>query len=88
MIGPSDLSIIGPFKDATIVQDIHKIACPCLILYGRDDELAGCAEIMGKRLKENAKSVTVHEFEKSSHFPHVEEQEDYIRKWSVSVVLQ
>jgi L-proline amide hydrolase len=71
MNGPSEFHVIGTSKHWTVVDRVHAITAPTLLISGKYDEatiacvqpfLAGIAD------------VRWHIFGKSSHMPHVEEK--------------
>lgn len=74
--GPSEFHIIGTLKNWSIVEELHKILQPVLILNGRYDEAQDACVAPYFNLIPKAKWVT---FEESSHTPQWDERERYIQ---------
>ncbi len=74
MNGPSEFHVIGTLKTWNIVDRLHEIRVPALLLSGRYDEATpAIVETIHQRIP-GAEWVL---FEHSSHLPHVEEPERY-----------
>jgi L-proline amide hydrolase len=76
MNGPSEFHIIGSCKDWQVKDRLHEIRVPTLIVSGRHDEAT--PTLQETLLAGIAGSEWVC-FEESSHMPHVEEREPYMR---------
>ena len=76
MNGPSEFHTIGTLKHWTIVDRLHLIQAPTLLISGKYDEATpACVQPFADRIK-NVRWV---KFENSSHMPHVEETERYLK---------
>ena len=76
MNGPNEFHVIGTMKDWTIVDRLHQINVPTLVVNGRHDEATdGCV----RPFVENIPGARWHQFADSSHMPHVEERDTYMR---------
>ena len=76
MLGPNGFLDTGNLKAWSRRADLHKIACPTLILAGRYDVLPpACADLMKAELPQ----AQLHVFEQSSHVPFYEEPEEFDR---------
>ena len=74
MQGPNEFLYTGNLKDWNRIPDMHRIACPALIVVGQHDELTpACA----MRMKNALPDATVAVFPNSSHTPFYEEPEAY-----------
>ncbi|WP_329268124.1 proline iminopeptidase-family hydrolase [Streptomyces sp. NBC_01451] len=76
MNGPNEFHVVGTMKEWSVVDRLHLIDVPTLLVSGRHDEatpdtLRPFAELIP--------DVRWHMFEHSSHMPHVEEEELYLR---------
>jgi L-proline amide hydrolase len=72
MNGPNEFFVIGTLKDWNIIPELSRINVPTLILSGRFDEATpACVQ----PYKDNIRGSQWVIFERSSHMPHVEEQE-------------
>jgi L-proline amide hydrolase len=76
MNGPSEFHIIGSCKDWQVKDRLHEIGVPTLLVSGRHDEATPALQQV--LLDGIADSEWVC-FEESSHMPHVEERERYMR---------
>jgi len=76
MNGPSEFHIIGSCKDWQVKDRLHEIRVPTLLVSGRYDEATPALQQV--LLGGIADSEWVC-FEESSHMPHVEERERYMR---------
>jgi L-proline amide hydrolase len=76
MNGPSEFHTIGTLKHWTIVDRLHLIQAPTLLISGKYDEATpACVQPFADRIK-NVRWVR---FENSSHMPHVEETGRYLK---------
>ena len=76
MNGPSEFHVIGTLKNWNIVDRLGEIRVPTLVISGRYDEATpAIAETVNHGIPGSKWIV----FENSSHLPHVEETERYIR---------
>ena len=76
MNGPNEFYVIGSLKDWSIVDRLPEVNVPTLVINGRHDEATDdCVKPYVERIP-NAKWIR---FENSSHMPHVEERERYMR---------
>ncbi|QHF01732.1 proline iminopeptidase-family hydrolase [Pseudomonas asturiensis] len=71
MNGPTEFHVIGTMKDWTIVDRLHLIQVPTLLISGRYDE---ATPLVVKPYKDNIDGIQAEVFEESSHMPHVEER--------------
>ncbi|MFI1356033.1 proline iminopeptidase-family hydrolase [Streptomyces sp. NPDC020898] len=76
MNGPNEFHVVGTMKDWSVVDRLHLIDVPTLLVSGRHDEatpdtLRPFADLIP--------DVRWHMFEHSSHMPHVEEEELYLQ---------
>ena len=76
MNGPNEFHVVGTMKEWSVVDRLHLIDVPTLLVSGRYDEatpdtLRPFADLIP--------DVRWHMFEHSSHMPHVEEEELYLR---------
>ena len=76
MNGPSEFHVIGSLKTWSIIDELHKIAVPTLLISGRHDEAAPSTV---QPYADRIPNVRWHVFEHSSHMPHVEERDDYMK---------
>ncbi|KAF8862062.1 proline iminopeptidase [Acephala macrosclerotiorum] len=74
MNGPSEFFVVGTLKTWNIIDQIHKIKVPTLLLNGKYDEAQD--EVMEPFFK-NIEKVKWFRFAESSHMPHVEQEEEY-----------
>lgn len=75
MNGPSEFHVIGSLKTWSIVDGLHHIAVPTLLISGRHDEAAPSTV---QPYADRIPNVRWRVFEQSSHMPHVEEREAYM----------
>jgi L-proline amide hydrolase len=75
MNGPSEFHVIGSLKTWSIIDELHKIAVPTLLISGRHDEAAPSTV---QPYADRIPNVRWHVFEDSSHMPHVEERDAYM----------
>jgi L-proline amide hydrolase len=71
MNGPNEFFVVGTLKNWSVIDRLHLINVPTLVLSGRHDEATpACVQPYKDKIK-GARGVF---FENSSHMPHVEEQ--------------
>lgn len=76
MNGPSEFHIIGTMKKWSVIDRLHYINVPTLLINGRHDEATpACVQPFADRIPDVRWEV----FEDSSHLPHVEEEERYLQ---------
>lgn len=76
MNGPNEFHVIGTLKDWSIVDRLHQIDVPTLVINGRHDE---ATDDCVRPYVENIPGALWHRFADSSHMPHVEERDAYMR---------
>lgn len=76
MVGPSEFHVTGTLKDWDITGRLGEIDTPTLVLAGRYDEATPEITTTLQRGIPGARRIT---FENSSHMPHLEEPELYLR---------
>ena len=72
MNGPNEFYVIGTLKTWTVVDEVHRIDAPTLLISGRYDE---ATPAVVQPFMDNIKGARWEIFEQSSHMPHVEEQD-------------
>jgi L-proline amide hydrolase len=72
MNGPNEFFVIGTLKTWSIIDRVHRINVPTLLISGRYDE---ATPVVVQPFKDNIKGARWVIFENSSHLPHVEETE-------------
>jgi len=76
MNGPNEFHVLGTLKHWSIVDRLHLVQAPTLLISGKYDEATpACVQPYSDRIK-NVRWV---KFENSSHMPHVEETERYLK---------
>lgn len=75
MNGPSEFHVIGTLKTWSVVDNVHRIDVPTLLISGRYDEAAPSTV---QPFADGIPDVRWHVFERSSHMPNVEEREAYM----------
>jgi L-proline amide hydrolase len=71
MNGPTEFHVIGSLKDWSVIDRLHAIDVPVLLISGRHDEAApDVVQPFADRIKDVEWVI----FENSSHMPHVEER--------------
>ena len=76
MNGPSEFHVVGTLKSWSVIDRLHAIAAPTLVINGRHDEATtACVRPFADHIPDVRWEV----FEDSSHLPHVEEQERYLQ---------
>ncbi|MEU6201300.1 proline iminopeptidase-family hydrolase [Streptomyces sp. NPDC047061] len=76
MNGPNEFHVVGTLKDWSVIDRLHLIEAPTLLVSGRFDEAT--PETL-RPFADRIPDVRWHMFEHSSHMPHVEEEELYLR---------
>lgn len=76
MNGPSEFHVIGTLKTWDIRHRLGEITIPCLMTSGRYDE---CTPMQAEIIKDGIPGCEWVLFEESSHMPHVEEAEAYMK---------
>jgi L-proline amide hydrolase len=76
MNGPSEFHVIGVIKDWDITERLPEIDVPVLLASGRHDE---ATPHIVRQIHERLRDSEWVLFEDSSHMPHVEEEESYLR---------
>ncbi|AZC16224.1 MULTISPECIES: proline iminopeptidase-family hydrolase [Pseudomonas] len=71
MTGPNEFHIIGNTKDLSIVDGLHRIKVPTLLISGRHDE---ATPTVVKPFLDLVPDIRWALFEASSHMPHIEER--------------
>ena len=76
MNGPSEFHVIGSLRRWSIIERLHRIAVPVLLISGKYDEATPATV---QPYKDNIKDVRWVVFENSSHMPHVEERDHCLK---------
>ncbi|HVO03314.1 MAG TPA: proline iminopeptidase-family hydrolase [Candidatus Cybelea sp.] len=76
MNGPSEFHVVGTLKDWSIIDRLHRINVPTMLISGRYDEATPPTV---QPYADKIKDVRWKVFEYSSHMPHVEETELYVK---------
>jgi pimeloyl-ACP methyl ester carboxylesterase len=76
MNGPTEFHVIGSLKDWSIIDRLHNIAAPTLLISGRHDE---ATPKVVQPFADHIPDVRWTIFEESSHMPHVEERAPCMR---------
>ena len=76
MNGPSEFHVIGSLKSWSIIDRLDRIKVPTLLISGRYDE---ATPAVVQPFADGIKDVRWQIFEQSSHMPHVEETELYMK---------
>lgn len=76
MLGPSETHIIGHLKNWDITSRFGSIAIPSLVTSGRYDE---CTPVQAAVVRDGLPNCDWVLFEQSSHLPHAEETEHYLK---------
>ena len=72
MNGPNEFFVVGSLRTWSVIDRLHKINVPTLIISGRHDEATpACVQ----PYKDNIRGAKWEIFEQSSHMPHIEEKE-------------
>jgi L-proline amide hydrolase len=72
MNGPSEFHVIGTLKHWSIIDRVHRITAPTLMISGKHDE---ATPAVVQPFADGIKGARWEIFENSSHLPHVEETE-------------
>jgi L-proline amide hydrolase len=75
MNGPNEFFCVGTLRDWSVVEDVHKITAPTLLVSGRFDEATPATV---QPFFDNIPDVRWEIFENSSHMPFIEEPERYL----------
>ena len=75
MNGPSEFHVIGTLKTWSVVDAVHHIQAPTLLISGGHDEAAPSTV---QPFADAIPDVRWHIFEQSSHVPHIEERSAYM----------
>ena len=76
MNGPSEFHVIGTLKSWSIIDRLDRIEVPVLLISGKYDEATPATV---QPFKDRIKDVRWEIFEHSSHLPHVEETDRYLK---------
>lgn len=76
MNGPSEFHVVGTLRHWSVVDQVSSIAVPTLVIRGAHDEAT--AAVVAPFL-DSIPDVREHVFPDSSHMPHVEEEDAYMR---------
>lgn len=76
MNGPNEFHVTGTLRDWTIIDRLDRIAAPTLLISGRHDE---ATEATVQPYADRIPDVRWEIFADSSHLPHVEEEDAYLR---------
>lgn len=76
MNGPSEFHVIGTLKDWSIVDRLAGIDLPSLVVAGRHDE---ARPYVWQPFVDSIAGARCHVFADSSHMPHVEQPEEFLR---------
>ncbi|MGP4043067.1 proline iminopeptidase-family hydrolase [Streptomyces sp. 2A115] len=76
MNGPNEFHVVGTLKDWSVIDRLHLIDVPTLLVSGRHDEATPATL---KPFADRIPDVRWHMFEHSSHMPHVEEEDLYLQ---------
>ena len=75
MNGPSEFHCIGTIKDWSIIDRLHRVRAPTLLISGRHDEATPAVVQPYADLIADVRWTI---FEESSHMPHIEETERFL----------
>ncbi|KAJ7260618.1 proline-specific peptidase, partial [Mycena rebaudengoi] len=84
MIGPSEFNITGTMKAWTVVDDLHKISMPTLLINGRYDDAQDVGVVP---FFDKIASVKWIQFAESSHMPFFEENTRYMQVVGMTFTL-
>jgi proline iminopeptidase len=76
MWGPSEFYVTGTLKDWDIRARLGEIRVPALVMCGRDDE---ATPQMAESIRRGIPRAELVVFEKSAHFPHIEEAQEFMK---------
>ncbi|MCX5200082.1 proline iminopeptidase-family hydrolase [Streptomyces sp. NBC_00237] len=74
MNGPTEFHVIGSLKDWSIVDGLHRVDTPTLLISGRHDE---ATPAVVQPYQDHIPGARWEIFEESSHLPHLEEPERF-----------
>jgi pimeloyl-ACP methyl ester carboxylesterase len=74
--GPSEFTVVGSLKTWSVVDEVHKIKIPTLLINGEHDEAQDVCVAPFFRGIPKVKWVTISE---ASHMSHVEQREKYMQ---------
>ena len=77
MNGPSEFHVVGSLKTWDITDRLHEITTPTLLVSGRYDE---ATPHIVEQIHERIAGAEWTIFEESSHLPHIEEPEAFLRR--------
>lgn len=83
--GASEFFVTGSLKDFNVTGDAHKIIAPTLLLNGQYDEIQ---DDVIEPIFEVIPNVKWVKFEESSHMPHLEEKEKFMKVLSEFLLLE
>jgi L-proline amide hydrolase len=76
MNGPNEFHVVGTLRDWSVIDRLDRIVAPTLLVSGRYDE---ATEATVQPFADHIPDVRWEIFPHSSHMPHVEEEDAYIR---------
>jgi len=76
MNGPNEFHVVGTLRNWTIVDRLDRVVAPSLVINGRYDE---ATEATVRPYADRIPGARWEVFENSSHLPHVEEEDAYLR---------
>ena len=76
MNGPSEFHVIGSIRDWQVKDRLAELDVPTLLVSGRHDEATPALQ---ETLRDSIRGAEWTVFEQSSHTPHLEEREEYMR---------
>ena len=76
MNGPTEFQVVGSLRDWQVIDRLHLVQAPTLVLSGKYDEATPLAVAPFAEHIAGAQWVV---FEQSSHMPHVEERQSCMR---------
>jgi L-proline amide hydrolase len=76
MNGPSEFHVIGTLRTWSVVDEVHAIEVPTLVVRGAHDE---ATQATVQPFLDAIPDVRLEVFDDSSHMPHVEEEERYLQ---------
>ena len=75
MNGPSEFHVIGTLKTWSVVEKVHAITAPTLLISGKYDEAAASTV---QPYADAISDVRWEIFERASHVPHIEQRDEYM----------
>ncbi|WP_406317798.1 proline iminopeptidase-family hydrolase [Streptosporangium sp. NBC_01639] len=76
MNGPSEFHVVGTLRDWSVVDRLHQVTAPTLLVSGRHDEATPRTV---QPFADHIPDVRWQVFEHSSHMPHIEEEELFLQ---------